>query len=222
MYIIIRSFLFISVVAVISGCVSLDITHTPPSSFIDNCNEPQLPLFMIKVDEDPGLGSFASVRVFLLANGKEHQMNRQISDSIWGTYSLYASVDNDGEVRYRYRIESRRTGYTSVSKSYRPNDRWEVAPMGKITWSSPSEIVVPSSVEVFEATYGLFEYHGFNREIHIQKEAIPRNATETAERIITITNGYAYGIMFFNIKILSEMPPSGIEMDEFSITEQDG
>lgn len=202
-------FLVLSVALIFSGCVTIEVTPTFESEFEDICENP--PIFKILVERQSGIGSYSSIKAFVIANGTESQLQGPAGGSMWGTYSSPVGIFADGEVKYRYRLEVKRSGNSNYNIIYRPEEDFKVAPVGKISWSSPNAITCPPFIpEGFE--------HGFNRSIHFEALGFPSGGTETADSQVTISNGYGLPISFSEVYIRS----GGLGTSEFSINDSSG
>lgn len=117
---------------VLTGCSSIRATPWGPSNYAAPCDSP--PLFRINLEKISGFGSYAWVHAYLMVNGREISMLRP-DGSMWGYYVYNGDVPYDGEIRFRYRIETRRSGFSSVGSFYRPFDAYYVSNMGHVSWT---------------------------------------------------------------------------------------
>ena len=190
---------FVILLATISGCSTISATpDNIPAAYAAPCVS--APDFRIDVSKNPGMGGFSSVRAYLIINGDEIQLNPPTSGSMWGTYHYTGAVPYDGEIRFRYRIQSRRSGYSSSSSSYRQTDRYYLRPMGDVSWSGTAMIDLRDTdvSEVYarkpDRTFRI------DREIFPATYTGPLSQTET----LTITNNTGNAITLTQPQVLGQ------------------
>ena len=104
-----------------------------------------LPVFRVDVEKVQRIGDFDLVNVFLVINGEEIQLNPPTGGSLWGAYKYIGEVPYDGTIRFRYRILSSRTFFSSTSSFYRQSDRYYLRDMGIIKWTGTRVSNIPNT-----------------------------------------------------------------------------
>ena len=172
-------FFFIGIFTV-SGCSSINATPTNiPAAFAAPCIS--APDFRIDISKHAGIRDFESVAAFLIVNGEEIPLNPPSGGGKWGTYHYTGAVPYDGEVRFRYRIRSRRSGYSSSSSSYRQSDRYYLRPMGDVSWTGTDMIDLPDT-----AVSDVYARRP-DRTFRIDKEIFPGTYTGPMSHTETLT-----------------------------------
>ncbi len=117
----------------VPGCATVKATPGPIQDYYHaSCSTPAF--FSIDVWKTTGFGSFSFVRANLIINGKRIVLGSP-SGTEWGRHEYLGIVPYDGEVRFRYMIESRRSDSSSFTTFYRPSDQYHHRKMGTVLWT---------------------------------------------------------------------------------------
>lgn len=181
--------------AVLSACASVSLQPIIGPFYPAPCKPDPDPVFQLTVSRNAGIGNIRDGRAWLIINGEEIAMQQPSSGTL-GTYQYVGTIPYDGEARYRFSFYYTlgygvfRTNQTALE----PTDRYLVASVGHLTWSSPNRESTPLPNAIVNQPGGADLPPQPRRLLRLGERGLSPGTTglRTDSGILTLRNGESY------------------------------